>query len=86
MSRGGSARPAWLITHTSGGVFLIKVTRLNGTELVINSDLIESMEQTPDTVITLTNGHRLVVKESVDELINRVVQFRQACLKHVLTR
>ncbi|MGI6648203.1 MAG: flagellar FlbD family protein [Bacillota bacterium] len=65
---------------------MIKVTRLNGTELVINSDLIESMEQTPDTVITLTNGHRLVVKESVDELINRVVQFRQACLKHVLIR
>jgi len=72
--------------HTSGGVFLIKVTRLNGTELVINSDLIETMEQTPDTVITLTNGHRLVVKESVDELINRVVQFRQACLQQVLSR
>ncbi|NLC08049.1 MAG: flagellar FlbD family protein [Syntrophomonadaceae bacterium] len=65
---------------------MIKVTRLNGTELVINSDLIETMEQTPDTVITLTNGHRLVVKESVDELINRVVQFRQACLQQVLSR
>jgi flagellar protein FlbD len=63
---------------------LIKVTRLNGTELVINSDLIELMEQTPDTVITLTTGHKLVVKESIDILIGKIIEFKRICNQNLL--
>lgn len=59
---------------------MISVTRLDGSELVINSDLIESLEHTPDTVISLLNGRKLVVREKVSEVIDRVVVFRQRVL------
>lgn len=55
---------------------MIKVTRLNGSELYVNSDLIETMESTPDTVITLTTGHKIIAADSIDELIERIVQYR----------
>lgn len=58
---------------------MIKVTRLNGSELVINSDLIETIEARPDTIITLTNEHRFVVRESVDELLVRLAEYRRRC-------
>ena len=56
---------------------MIWLTRFDGTRFVLNTDLIESAEATPDTVITLTNGHHFVVREGVDELIARVVTFRR---------
>ena len=46
---------------------MIDVTRLNGKNFVLNAELIEVMEETPDTVITLTTGHKYVVKESLDD-------------------
>lgn len=58
---------------------MIKVTRLNGTEFAINPDLIEVMEETPDTVITLTNGNKYVVAENVGILIEEIVKFRRCC-------
>jgi flagellar protein FlbD len=60
---------------------VIKLTRLRGSggELVVNADLIETVEVTPDTVITLTTGHKFIVQESVDEVIRLVVAFRRAC-------
>ena len=57
---------------------MIEVTRINHLPLVINSDLIEHIESTPDTVISLTNGQKLVVLERIDEIIRRVVNFRRA--------
>lgn len=56
---------------------MIQVTRLNHTPLVLNSDLIEHLEGTPDTVISLSNGQRLMVLESAQEIIDRVVAFRR---------
>ncbi len=56
---------------------MIKVTRLDGSVLVINSDLVETVEKTPDTVVTLINGHKLVARESVEELVDRVIEFRK---------
>ena len=56
---------------------MIRVTRINHTPLVLNSDLIEHVETTPDTVISLTNGQKLVVTESPDELIERIVEFKR---------
>ncbi len=56
---------------------VIYVTRLDGSQLVVNVDLIETVEHTADTVITLVDGKRLVVATPVDELVERVVAFRQ---------
>ncbi len=56
---------------------MILVTRLDGSELFLNCDLVETVERTPDTVVSLLNGHKLVVRESVEELAERVIQYRQ---------
>lgn len=57
---------------------MIHLTRLNHLPLVLNADLIESVEVTPDTVISLTTGQKLVVLESPEEVVRRVVDFRRA--------
>ena len=57
---------------------MIHLTRLNHDPLVLNSDLIEHIDRTPDTVIALTNGQRIIVLESADEIIERVIRFRRA--------
>jgi flagellar protein FlbD len=56
---------------------VIHVTRINRVPLVLNSDLIEHVETTPDTVISLTNGQKFMVLESADEVIRRIVGFRR---------
>ena len=56
---------------------MIRLTRLNRVPLVLNSDLIEHIEATPDTVITLTTGQILRVRETADEVIDRIVEFRR---------
>ena len=57
---------------------MIKVTRLGGKELVVNADLIRFVEATPDTILSLTTGEKLVVQESVDEIIRRVIEYGRA--------
>ena len=56
---------------------MIRLTRLNGGPLVLNSDLIEHIEVTPDTVITLTTGQIIRVRETAEEVIERIVEFRR---------
>jgi len=56
---------------------MIKVSRLNREELLVNSDQIEMIEETPNTVLTLTSGRRLVVADSAAEIVDRIVAFRQ---------
>ena len=56
---------------------MVHLTRINHSPLILNSDLIEHVQSTPDTVITLTNGHNYLVLESPDEVVNRVVGFRR---------
>lgn len=55
---------------------MLKVKRLNGKEFVVNGELIMYIEETPDTVITLTTGQKVVVQESVDEVINRMLEYK----------
>ncbi len=55
---------------------MIKLSRLNGSTYVLNSDLIETVEATPDTVITTTAGIKYICKESVDEVIDKVIEFK----------
>jgi flagellar protein FlbD len=62
---------------------VISVTRLNGTEIVVNADLIETIEATPDTVITLVDGKKYVVHEKTDEVVERIRMFRAAILRRV---
>ena len=57
---------------------MIKLTKMNRTSLILNSDLIEHIEETPDTVITLTNGQKLMVQESAEDIVARVLAFRSA--------
>jgi flagellar protein FlbD len=61
---------------------MIKLTRLGGEPFVLNADLIRYVEARPDTFITLTTGERLVVEESMDEVLRRAVAYQQA--KHLL--
>ncbi len=60
---------------------IIKVYRFDGSELVVNADLIETVEATPDTVITLTTGKKIVVTDSVEVIIKRVVDYKQAIFR-----
>jgi flagellar protein FlbD len=61
---------------------MIRLTRLNRAAMVLNSDLIEHIDVTPDTVITLTTGQILRVRESADEVVERIVEFRRRVLTH----
>jgi flagellar protein FlbD len=62
------------------GAPMIRLTRLNHAPMVLNSDLIEHIDVTPDTVITLTNGQILRVLESADEVVERCVEYRRRIL------
>ncbi len=56
---------------------MIRVTRINNHSILLNSDLIEQIETVPDTTIALTTGQRLFVRESADEILARIVEFRR---------
>jgi len=56
---------------------LISLTRLNGKQFILNSELIEFIEATPDTVISLASGKKIVVSESVDDTIDKIVKYKR---------
>ncbi len=57
---------------------MIRLTRLNGDEFILNAELIRYVERCPDTLITLTNGETLMVREPLDEVVRRTVTYHQA--------
>ena len=57
---------------------MIQLTRLNRVPLIVNSDLIEHVEVTPDTVIALTTGQKFLVLESAEDVVSKVIEFRRA--------
>lgn len=59
---------------------MIQLTRLNNTAVSINSELIKFVEQSPDTVITLLNGEKILVRETPQQILDRIVQFRRRIL------
>ena len=61
---------------------MIKLTHLDGELFILNADLIRYVEARPDTFITLTGGERIVVRESMDEVLRRAVAYQQA--KHLI--
>lgn len=54
---------------------MVKVTRLNNVEFMVNSELIKYIEETPDTVITLLNNDKLIVREPMEEVVSRIVDY-----------
>ena len=56
---------------------MIKVTRLNDSSLVVNTDLIEFLEAIPDTIISLTTGKKIMVKETINEIIEKVEDYKK---------
>lgn len=59
---------------------MIKVTKINGEELVVNAELIETVKATPDTIIFLTTGRKVIVLNSVDEIVEKVIAYRRKTL------
>lgn len=62
-----------------GGWTMIELTKIKGAKFALNSDQIETMEETPDTVITLLNGHRYIVGERVAEIVAKIESFKRNC-------
>ena len=75
----GTPRDSFL-QHFRKEIAMIEVTRINGTKLLINPHLLELVEETPDTVLTLTTGRKIIVKESRQEIKNLVKSYRKGIL------
>ncbi len=56
---------------------MIRVTQLNGEEIVVNAELIETVEKAHDTIITLTTSRRIRVQEGIEQIVDRVVEYRR---------
>jgi len=56
---------------------MILLTKINNARVVVNCDMMQSIEETPDTVITLGNGDKVVVKEKMADIIDKIVEFRR---------
>ncbi len=65
---------------------MILLTRLNGQVININDDLIEVIETTPDTLLSMATGKKYIVRESVDEVLARIVDFRRRCFSDPIIR
>lgn len=62
---------------------MITLTKLNHQQFIINSDLIETVEQTPDTVVTMTTGNKFVVTEGNQEIIDKIIDYKRKILHFV---
>lgn len=62
---------------------MIKVTRLSGDPIYINSALIEFIEETPDTMVTLTTGKKLIIKEHVEEVIKSILEYHAKISQYI---
>ena len=60
---------------------MIELTRLQGQKVVVNVDLIEFIEETPDTLVTTTTGKKIMVKETIQEIVEKAVAFKKRCLQ-----
>ena len=60
---------------------MIFVTRLDGKEVVVNIDLVATIERTPDTLLTLTTGDRILVKESLEQIVERAIAYRHRAMQ-----
>ena len=61
---------------------MINVTKLNGSRLVINADLVEFIESTPDTLLSLTTGRKLMIKEDLEAVVQMIIDYRRQSRSH----
>lgn len=59
---------------------MIKLTRLNNREITVNADQVEFLESTPETIVSMATGRKVVVKEPVEEVVRRIVEYRARVL------
>ena len=64
---------------------MIRLTRLNKNELVVNAEMIEFVEAIPDTILTLTSGKKIMVFEPVDTVVERIVEYKRNCNQLVVS-
>lgn len=63
---------------------MIKVTKLNGKEYYMNAEIVVTIEETPDTIITTSSGNKIVVKETSDEVVKRIIEYKREIFKEIL--
>ena len=61
---------------------MVKLTKINGQEFFINSDLMEFIESTPDTIISLTTGKKVIIKETAEEVIEKIIEYKSKALRN----
>ena len=61
---------------------MVKLTRINGQEFFVNCDLMEFIESTPDTIISLSTGKKVIVKETADTVIEKIVEYKGKALRN----
>ena len=61
---------------------MVKLTKINGQEFFINSDLMEFIESTPDTIISLTTGKKVIVKETAEVVIEKIIEYKGKALRN----
>ncbi|MCK9328293.1 MAG: flagellar FlbD family protein [Candidatus Cloacimonetes bacterium] len=61
---------------------MIRLTKINDQQFYINCDLMEFIESTPDTIISLTTGKKVIVKETADEVIDKIIEFKSRALRN----
>lgn len=64
---------------------MIRLTRLNDTEFIINAEVIEFVEAIPDTIISLQSGKKVMVVEPVDEVVERIIEYKRRCSQPLLS-
>src|SRR5256885_5632013 len=80
------AKGAGVDVGVAEGRGMIQLTRLNNQPLVVNSDLIKFLERAPDTVLTLISGEKVVVLESCEQVLEKVIEFRRTILSAIEVR
>ena len=65
---------------------MIQVTRLNGKTFTINSDLIEFVEENPDTVVTFTTGTKVIVKENTKEIVEKIIEYKRKIMQQPIIK
>ena len=63
---------------------MIELIKINGTKVLVNPDLIRFIESTPDTILIFTDGETLMVREKLQEILNKIVNYRRRCIFPVI--
>lgn len=65
---------------------MIELSKINGKPVMVNPDLIRFIEKTPDTVLTFTDGERMLVRDEPDEIVQKIIRFRRSCALPALVK